>query len=191
MTNVAAAAAARVTSSRRTMSAAGAVLGGAALVAVCAAGPAAGAVPNPIIIQPNPVAPGGTISVFDGGNCDFPSTGTVTFQTGGGVGIPVITIGPLQNMIGGTGQVPANVAPGNYQVSLSCKTSGGKKEGPFNGTLVVKSGASSGINPSGGAKTGDGASLTTPGGLAEGIGLVAVGGGTWFLLRRRRSRITN
>ena len=163
--------------------------GGVALATVCAIGPAGAAVPNPIIIQPNPVAPGGTISVFDGGNCDFPSTGTVTFQTGSSVGIPVITIGPLQNMIGGTGQVPANVAPGNYQVSLTCKTSSGKKEGPFNGTLVVKSGASSGVNPSGGAKTGDGASLTTPGGLASGVGLVVLGGGAWLLLRRRAARV--
>jgi opacity protein-like surface antigen len=165
------------------------VLGGAALAALCAAGSAAAAVPNPIIIQPNPVAPGGSISVFDGGNCDFPSTGTVTFQTGTGPGIPVITIGPLQNMIGGTGQVPANVTPGNYQVSLTCTVNGtNKKEGPFNGTLVVKSGASNGVNPNGGAKTGDGASLTTPGGLAEGIGLVGAGGAAWFLLRRRAAR---
>ena len=165
------------------------VLGSTALAALCAAGPAAAAVPNPIIIQPNPVAPGGTISVFDGGNCDFPSTGTVTFQTGGGPGIPVITIGPLQNMIGGTGPVPGNVPPGNYQVSLSCTVNGGnRKEGPFNGTLVVKSGASNGVNPSGGAKTGDGASLTTPGGLAEGIGLVLAGAAAWFLVRRRAAR---
>ncbi|HEX4787844.1 MAG TPA: hypothetical protein VH372_05240 [Actinospica sp.] len=165
------------------------VLGGTVLAALCAAASADAAVPNPIIIQPNPVAPGGTISVFDGGNCDFPSTGTVTFQTGSGPGIPVITIGPLQNMVGGTGQVPANVAPGDYQVSLTCTVTGSlKKEGPFNGTLVVKSGASNGVNPSGGAKTGDGASLTTPGGLAEGIGLVGAGGTAWFLLRRRAAR---
>lgn len=165
------------------------VLGGTALAALCAAGPAAAAVPNPIIIQPNPVAPGGTISVFDGGNCDFPSTGTVTFQTDGGPGIPVITIGPLQNMIGGTGTVPANVPPGNYQVSLTCTVNGtNKKEGPFNGTLVVKSGASNGVNPNGGAKTGDGASISTPGGLASGIGLVSAGAVAWILLRRRAAR---
>lgn len=166
------------------------VLGGTALAALCAAGPAAAAVPNPIIIQPNPVAPGGSISIFDGGNCDFPSTGTVTFQTDGGPGIPVITIGPLQNMIGGTGTVPANVPPGNYQVSLTCTVNGSnRKEGPFNGTLVVKSGASNGILPIGPAKTGDGASLTTPGGLASGISLVVVGGAAaWFLLRRRAAR---
>ena len=171
-----------------------AVLGGALLGSLGTAGPAAAAVPNPIIIQPNPVAPGGTISVFDGGNCDFPSTGTVTFQTGSGPGIPVITIGPLQNMIGGTGPVPGNVPPGNYQVSLSCTVNGGnRKEGPFNGTLVVKSGASNGVNPTGGAKTGDGASLRASGGgegLAEGLALVVVGGAVWFTLRRRvvRSR---
>jgi hypothetical protein len=89
-------------------------------------------------------------------------------------------------MIGGQGQVPANVPPGSYQVSISCTTSGGKTQGPFTGTLTVQSGASTGVNPNGGAKTGDGASLTTPGGLAEGIALVVVGGGAWFLLRRRR-----
>ena len=165
------------------------VLGGAMAVGLCAAGSAAATVPNPIIIQPNPVAPGGQISVFDGGNCDFPSTGTVTFQTGSGPGIPVITIGPLQNMIGGTGQVPSNVLPGDYQVSLTCTVDGSnRREGPFNGTLIVKAGASNGMNPHGGAKTGDGASLVSPGGLAEGAVLVVAGGGAWFLLRRRFAR---
>jgi hypothetical protein len=165
------------------------VLGGTALAALSAAGPATAAVPNPIIIQPNPVAPGGSITVFDGGNCDFPSTGTVTFQTGSAPGIPVITIGPLQNMIGGTGQIPSSVPPGNYQVSLTCTVNGtNKREGPFNGTLVVKSGASNGVNPHGGAQTGDGASLAAPGGLASGVALVLGGGGLWFFLRRRAVR---
>ncbi|MBR7826750.1 hypothetical protein KDK95_10590 [Actinospica sp. MGRD01-02] len=164
-----------------------AVIGGVALAAVCAAGSAVGAAANPIIIQPNPVAPGGTISVFDGGNCDFPSTGTVTFTGGGSVAIPSIRISPLQNMIGGTGPIPAKATPGTYQVSLTCTTSGGHTEGPFTGTLKVASGASSGVNPTGGAKTGDGASLTTPGGLAEGIALVLIGGGAWLFLRKRRA----
>jgi hypothetical protein len=165
------------------------VVGAAVLAGLCTAGTAAAAVPNPIIIQPNPVAPGGTVSVFDGGNCDFPSTGTVTFQTGSGPGIPVITIGPLQNMIGGTGQVPWNVPPGNYQVSLTCTVNGtDRREGPFNGTLIVKQGASNGMNPHGGARTGDGASLVAPGGLAEGLALVGGGGAFWFLLRRRAAR---
>jgi hypothetical protein len=176
----------------RAAAAAAGVLGAAVFAGVCAGGTAAAAVPNPIIIQPNPVAPGGTISVFDGGNCDFPSTGTVTFQTGSGPGIPVITIGPLQNMIGGTGQVPSNVPPGNYQVSLTCTVNGtNRREGPFNGTLVVKAGASNGVNPTGGAKTGDGASLRASGSgenLAEGLALVGVGGVLWFVLRRRIAR---
>jgi hypothetical protein len=161
------------------------VIGGATLAAVCAAGTAAAAGPNPIIIQPNPVAPGGTISVFDGGNCDVPATGTATFQTSGSVSIPSISLSVLQNMIGGQGQIPANVAPGSYSVSVTCTTASGT-EGPFTGTLTVQSGASTGVNPNGGAKTGDGASLTTPGGLAEGIALMVAGGGAWFLLRRRR-----
>lgn len=170
-------------------------LGGSVLATLCAAGPAlasggGGGVNNSIIIQPNPVAPGGTISVFDGGNCDYPSTGTVTFQTGSVPGIPAITIGPLKSMIGGTGQVPKNIAPGSYQVTLICSSDSGKKQGPFYGTLVVANGASNGVNPNGGAGTGDGASLTTPGGLAEGIGLVATGGAAWFLLRRRTARVS-
>jgi hypothetical protein len=156
------------------------------VVAVCGAGTAGAATPNPIIIQPNPVAPGGFISVFDGGNCDVPATGTVTFQSSGSVTIPSISISPLQNMIGGTGQIPANATPGSYQVSLTCTTSGGKSEGPFTGTLTVQSGASTGVNPTGGAKTGDGASLTKPGGLASGIALIVIGGGAWFMLRRKR-----
>lgn len=164
-----------------------AVVGCAMVVAVCAAGTAEAATPNPIIVQPNPVAPGGFISVFDGGNCDFPATGTVTFQGSGSgsVTIPPISISPLQNMIGGSGQVPANATPGSYQVSLTCKT-GGKSQGPFTGTLTVQSGASTGVNPTGGAKTGDGASLGKPGGLASGIALIVIGGGAWFLLRRKR-----
>jgi hypothetical protein len=172
-----------MTRSRR--AAAATVIGAAALAGLGTAGAAHAAGPNPVIIQPNPVAPGGTISVFDGGNCDFPATGTATFQTSGSVSIPSITLGPLQNMIGGQGQIPANVPPGSYQVSVSCTTASGS-EGPFTGTLTVQSGASTGVNPNGGAKTGDGASLTTPGGLAEGIALVVAGGGAWFLLRRRR-----
>ena len=163
-----------------------AVVGGATAVAVCAAGTAGAATPNPIIVQPNPVAPGGFISVFDGGNCDFPATGTVTFQSSGSVTIPSISISPLQNMIGGTGRIPANATPGSYQVSLTCTTSGGKSEGPFTGTLTVQSGASAGVNPTGGAKTGDGASLGKPGGLASGIALMVIGGGAWFMLRRKR-----
>jgi hypothetical protein len=165
-----------------------AVFGAAVLAVLCTAGPAVAGSANAIIVQPNPVAPGGNISVFDGGSCDFPSTGTVTFQgPTGGAAIPAISIDPLQNMIGGTGQIPANATPGSYQVSLTCKTVTGKTEGPFTGTLVVQSGASTGVNPTGGAKTGDGASLTTPGGLAEGIALVIAGGAAWFLLRRRGS----
>ncbi len=39
---------------------------------------------------------------------------------------------------------------------------------------------------SGGAKTGDGASLGRPGGLASGIALIVIGGGAWFMLRRKR-----
>ena len=163
-----------------------AVVGGAMAVAVCAAGTAGAATPNPIIVQPNPVAPGGFIAVFDGGNCDFPATGTVTFQSSGSVTIPSISISPLQNMIGGTGQIPANATPGSYQVSLTCTTSGGKSEGPFTGTLTVQSGASTGVNPTGGAKTGDGASLGKPGGLASGIALMVIGGSAWFMLRRKR-----
>lgn len=162
------------------------VLGGVGLAGLNAAGTAEAAGSNPIIIQPNPVAPGGNISVFDGGSCDFPSTGTVTFQGGGSVSIPSISINPLQNMIGGTGQIPANVTPGSYAVSVTCTTATGTSEGPFTGTLTVQSGASTGVNPNGGAKTGDGASVTMPGGLAEGIVLVVVGGGAWVMLRRRR-----
>jgi hypothetical protein len=167
-----------------------AVFGAAVLAVLCTAGPAVAGSANAIIVQPNPVAPGGNISVFDGGSCDFPSTGTVTFQgPSGGTAIPSISINPLQNMIGGTGQVPANVPPGNYQVSLTCTVNGtNKREGPFNGTLIVKAGASNGMNPHGGAKTGDGASLVSPGGLAEGAALMVAGGGAWFLLRRRGAR---
>lgn len=162
------------------------VLGGIALAGLGVTDTADAAGANPVIIQPNPVAPGGTISVFDGGNCDFPSTGTVTFQASGGVGIPSISLSPLQNMIGGQGQIPASVAPGSYQVSVTCTTPGGRNEGPFTGTLTVQSGASTGVNPGGGAQTGDGASLATPGGLTQGVALVAAGGAAWSLLRKRR-----
>lgn len=173
---------------RSTATVAAAILGGAVL-AGCAAQPASATGSNSIIIQPNPVSPGGTISVFDGGNCDSSSTGIVTFQSDdGGRDIPPITIGPLRNMVGGTGQVPSWTRPGNYEVSLTCRVDGHRKEGPFTGTLIVRSGASDGWNPHGGARTGDGASLTSPGGLAEGAALVLLGGTGWFLLRRRAAR---
>ncbi|UGY92481.1 hypothetical protein [Streptomyces gobiensis] len=118
-----------------------------ALSTVIALGTATPAVAgSDIIIQPNPVAPGGDFSVFDGGNCTT-DTGRATFKPPeGGVGLPDVEMGMLANMVGGTGKVPTDAKPGQYEVSVTCGT-----EGPFLGTLTV-TGASRTAKPTGAPK---------------------------------------
>ncbi|NEA56337.1 hypothetical protein G3I60_19850 [Streptomyces sp. SID13666] len=139
---------------------------------------------NPVIIQPNPVAPGGQFSVFDGGNCTGTS-GIATFRSvSGGSAIPSVNLSTLSNQLGGVGTVPAGTEPGQYEVSVSCQNGGTGKQGPFTGTLTVSS-----RTPKGGVQTGLGGGIgMDPAETALGAALVAAALTGTIVLGRRRAR---
>ncbi|MCZ4118902.1 hypothetical protein [Streptomyces sp. H39-S7] len=140
---------------------------------------------NPVIVQPNPVAPGGQFSVFDGGNCTGTS-GVATFRsTAGGSVIPPVTLSMLDNQVGGVGTIPEGTQPGEYEVTVTCKNGSAPKEGSFTGTLTVSS-----RTPRGGVQTGLGGGIgMNPAETALGAALVAAAlTGTVVLRRRRRTR---
>ncbi|MDF9813394.1 hypothetical protein [Streptomyces sp. SPB162] len=139
---------------------------------------------NPVIVQPNPVAPGGQFSVFDGGNCTGTS-GTATFRSKtGGSAIPPVTLSTLDNQVGGVGTIPEGTEPGEYEVSVTCQSGSAHKEGPFTGTLTVSS-----RTPRGGVQTGLGGGIgMNPAETALGAALVAAALAGTVVLRRRRSR---
>ncbi|MFI9049025.1 hypothetical protein [Streptomyces sp. NPDC053427] len=94
-----------------------------ASLALCGSGVATAADDaDAVVVQPDPVAPGGEFSVFDGGNCTG-ETGEATFE---GADIPKLKLSMLRNQVGGTGTVPRSVKPGRYTVTLTC---GGGKGG--------------------------------------------------------------
>ncbi|TBO57684.1 hypothetical protein EYS09_21475 [Streptomyces kasugaensis] len=64
-----------------------------------------------VTVRPDPVAPGGSFAVFDGGSCP----GEAVF---GGAEIPKPALSPLRNQAGGTGTVPESTGPGAYTVTL-------------------------------------------------------------------------
>lgn len=108
------------------------ILTGGALVLAAGFGLAApaSAAANPVVIQPNPVAPGGQFSVFDGGNCKG-KEGLATFKTGAtGSDIPTVKLATLKNEVGGVGTVPASTKPGAYEVSVVCDDGKGNVEVP-------------------------------------------------------------
>lgn len=139
---------------------------------------------NPVIVQPNPVAPGGQFSVFDGGNCTGTS-GVATFRSkSGGSTIPSVTLSTLDNEVGGVGTVPEGTEPGAYEVSVTCQNGSAHKEGPFTGTLTVSS-----RTPRGGVQTGLGGGIgMNPAETALGAALVAAALTGTVVLRRRRAR---
>ncbi|WP_198357331.1 hypothetical protein [Streptomyces fildesensis] len=139
---------------------------------------------NPVIVQPNPVAPGGQFSVFDGGNCTGTS-GVATFRSAsGGSSIPAVNLSTLSNQLGGVGTVPAGTEPGQYEVSVSCQNGGTGKQGPFTGTLTVSS-----RTPKGGVQTGLGGGIgMDPAETALGAALVAAALTGTIVLGRRRAR---
>lgn len=138
---------------------------------------------NPVVIQPNPVAPGGQFSVFDGGNCTG-TTGVATFRGGAaGSAIPAVTLSTLSNQVGGVGTVPEGTAPGDYQVSVVCQN-GTAMEGPFTGTLTVAA-----TTPRGAVQTGLGGGIgMNPAETALGAALVAAALTGTVALGRRRAR---
>ncbi|MFF7636576.1 hypothetical protein ACFZB9_26010 [Kitasatospora sp. NPDC008050] len=88
------------------------------------AGTAAAA--NPVIIEPDPVSPGGQFAVFDGGNCDS-AGGQAVFRSheqGGSDGqdIPAVKLGSLRGLMGAMATVPEHARPGVYDVTIKCTT---------------------------------------------------------------------
>ncbi|MCM2419522.1 hypothetical protein [Streptomyces sp. RKAG293] len=139
---------------------------------------------NPVIVQPDPVAPGGQFSVFDGGNCSGTS-GVATFRSAsGGSAIPSVNLSTLSNQVGGVGTVPEGTEPGQYEVSVSCQKATTGKQGPFTGTLTVSS-----RTPKGGVQTGLGGGIgMDPAETALGAALVAAALTGTIVLGRRRAR---
>ncbi len=108
---------------------AGTVLASASLLGSGTGAAAAPADGHKVIIEPDPVAPGGEFSVFDGGNCPG-ETGVATFD---GAGIPEMKLSMLRNQVGGTGRVPETTPPGTYTVTLVCGKDGAEGHGKDHG----------------------------------------------------------
>lgn len=136
---------------------------------VVAANPAFAAVE----VDPNPVAPGGTVTVNDGfGSMLCPETDPwATADSKGFVGDSIKLTRGTHSLVG-TGK--AVWKPGTYPVSITCASGGSSGRGTFN--LVVSA--------RGAARTGDGASILGSGsneaagiavlGAALAVGAVAV-----------------
>ncbi|MGD9486255.1 hypothetical protein WDH52_23955 [Streptomyces sp. TRM70308] len=125
-----------------------------AVAVVAVAGPPAGAAAadpgRGVIVQPTRVAPGQEFSVLDGGACAA-AAGTASFvPPPDGERFPDLRLGPLRDMVGGTGVVPEDAAPGYYRVNVVC---GG--EGPFSASFTVAGGPGS-AGSTGNAGGGDG-----------------------------------
>ncbi|MEE1930165.1 hypothetical protein V1J52_18565 [Streptomyces sp. TRM 70351] len=108
-----------------------------------------------VLVQPQEIAPGGEFSVFDGGNCTK-EKGTASFTAPpGGTRLPDLGLGPLSNMVGGTGTLPRDTEPGNYRVSVTCGD-----EGPFSGGFTVTGDRTGGDETDGTGSPSPGARLT-------------------------------
>jgi hypothetical protein len=138
---------------------------------VVAASPAFAAVE----VDPNPVAPGGTVTVDDGhGALLCPKTDKSAVATSNGFVGGQVALGRGTMALVGTGRAVST--PGSYTVSITCAS--GTSSGPNSYTLVVSAG---------GAKTGDGASLLGSGG-GEAAGIALLGGalGVGAIVLRRK-----
>jgi hypothetical protein len=141
---------------------------------VAAAGPAFASVE----VNPNPVAPGATVSVDDGyGSLLCPSTDKSAVATSNGFAGGKINLTRGTHALVGTGT--AVTAPGTYQVAITCASATSSGPGTYN--LVVAA--------NGGAKTGDGASLLGSG-TSEGAGIALLAGalGVGALALRRKAK---
>ncbi|TJZ41935.1 hypothetical protein FCH28_36095 [Streptomyces piniterrae] len=81
--------------------------------------------PKQVVVQPDPVAPGGEFSLSDGGNCTG-GTGEASFEGGG---IPKLPLSMRNNEFGGTGTVPETTRPGTYTVTVTCGADGPEQHG--------------------------------------------------------------
>jgi len=148
---------------------------------------------NPIIIQPNPVGAGaGRSSVFDGGNCDVPATGTadVSRRAGGGQHPRRSVSVCCRNMIGRTGPDPGErPRPASYSGLGDLHDGQAGQRGPFTGALTVQFGGagSTGRQPETAAAKDRRPALHSPHPAGLAVGHRARGGGragAWFLSRR-------
>ncbi|MGW2632390.1 hypothetical protein ACWC2K_24075 [Streptomyces chattanoogensis] len=78
-----------------------------------------------VLVQPDPVPPGGEFSVLDGGNCTGGS-GEATFD---GTDIPRLKLSTLRGQVGGRGTVPRSTKPGEYTVTVTCDGDRGGDQG--------------------------------------------------------------
>ena len=129
-------------------------------------------------VNPNPVKPGGSVTVNDSfGSQLCPTTDKTATATSNGF------VGGSISMTRGTmalvGSGKAVSKPGTYMVSITCAS--GLSSGPGTYNLVVA--------PRGGARTGDGASMAGVGGENAGIAMLAGAGvlGLGALALRRRA----
>ncbi|MCZ7417588.1 hypothetical protein [Streptomyces sp. WMMC897] len=86
-----------------------------------------------VVVQPSRVAPGDDFSVFDGGNCAAENATASFIPPPDGSRLPDLDLKPLANMVGATGTLPKDTAPGFYKVAVECADG----EGPFTGSFTV------------------------------------------------------
>ncbi|MEU8782670.1 hypothetical protein [Streptomyces sp. NPDC048637] len=77
-----------------------------------------------VVVQPDPVAPGGTFSVHDGGTCSG-DTAEATFE---GADIPAMQLTPGSDRMGGSAIMPEGTAPGSYRVTITCGGTSGARQ---------------------------------------------------------------
>lgn len=140
-----------------------------AMVAV--AGPAFGQTE----VNPNPVAPGGAVTVDDGyGSLFCPAADKTATATSNGFAGGSITLTRGTKALVGSGK--AVTTPGTYNVSITCASGLSTGPGAYNLTVA----------PAGPVRTGDGASMMKGGGELGGIAALAGAAGIGvFVLRRK------
>jgi hypothetical protein len=106
----------------------------AAAASLGAAGPAFAA--GPVVVEPDPISPGGQFAIFDGGGCNSPD-GVAGFHAkgGGGGDLPSVRLASLHNLLGGFGTVPKGARPGTYEVTIKCAKG---REKALTGSLTVQ-----------------------------------------------------
>ncbi|MGY5136776.1 hypothetical protein ACWGJW_31045 [Streptomyces nigrescens] len=76
-----------------------------------------------VVVEPDPVAPGGTFSVHDGGTCPG-DTAEATFDGD----IPAMQLSPRSDRMGGSAIMPEGTAPGSYRVTITCGSTSGARQ---------------------------------------------------------------